>query len=204
MWKDFKTKFSPKILYYLVRLLYATNKKVYHHPKDDNQDPFLIIFWHGDLMSQPYNYFAFKKNGTVSAMISENRDGEIITKLVENFGIGAVRGSSSKGGAKALINALRELKLGNEIAITPDGPRGPRYSISDGTIMLAQKSGRKIRCFNAIPSKYWQMNSWDKFVLPKPFGKIDFYISEAFSVENLELNEAKALIKDKMMKHSLA
>lgn len=203
MWKEFKKKFAPKILYYVVKILYATNKKVFHHPKDD-KEPFIISMWHGDLMSQPYNYFAFRKDGFVSAMISENRDGEIIAKLVENFGIGAVRGSSSKGGAKALINALKELKMGNDIAITPDGPRGPRYSIADGIVVIAQKSGRKIRCLNAVPTKYWQFKSWDKFILPKPFGRIDFYISEAFSVENLELNEAKTLIKDKMMKHSLA
>lgn len=202
MWKNFKRKYSPKVLYYLVRLIYATNKKVYHHPKDDNE-PFIISMWHADLMSQPYNYFAFRKTGTVSAMISENRDGEIIAKLVENFNIGAVRGSSSKGGVKALINALKELKMGNDIAITPDGPRGPRYGIADGIVTIAQKSGRKIRCFSAIPTKYWQFSSWDKFVLPKPFGKIDFYISEPFCVANMSLDDAKELIKNKMLKQSI-
>ncbi|HJE03801.1 hypothetical protein AAX26_00679 [Aliarcobacter thereius] len=202
MWKKFKKRFAPKILYYLVKIIYATNKKIYHHPKD-NGETFIISMWHADLMSQPYNYFAFKKDGIVSAMISENRDGEIIAKLVENFNIGAVRGSSSKGGAKALINALKELKAGNEVAITPDGPRGPRYSIADGIVVIAQKSSKKIRCFNAIPTRYWQFNSWDKFILPKPFGTINFYISEAFSVENMEIDEAKTLIKEKMMIHSL-
>ncbi|HAC71380.1 lysophospholipid acyltransferase family protein [Aliarcobacter skirrowii] len=202
MWKKFKKRFAPKILYYLVKFIYATNKKVYHHPNDD-KEPFIISMWHADLMSQPYNYFAFKKNGIVKAMISENRDGEIISKLVENFNIGSIRGSSSKGAAKVMISALKELRIGNDIAITPDGPRGPRYSIADGIVVIAQKSGKKIRCFNAIPTKYWQFNSWDKFILPKPFGRIDFYISEPFSVDNLELDEAKKVIKDKMLIHSL-
>ena len=136
-------------------------------------------------------------------MVSENRDGEIITNLVSKLGIGAIRGSSSKGGAKVIISALKELKDGNDIAITPDGPRGPRYSIADGVVIISQKSGKNIRCFNAIPSKYWQFNSWDKFVLPKPFGKIDFYISEPFSVKDMELEDAKSLIKTKMLQHSL-
>ena len=101
------------------------------------------------------------------------------------------------------MRALRELKVGNDVAITPDGPRGPRYSIADGVVIISQKSGKNIRCFNAIPSKYWQFNSWDKFVLPKPFGKIDFYISEPFSVKDMELEDAKSLIKTKMLQHSL-
>ena len=176
MLKYFKLNILPHLLYYLVRIIYFTNKKVYHHPKDDGK-PLIICMWHGDLMSQPYNYFAFRKNGTVKAMISHNKDGEIITKLVSNFKIGAVRGSSSKGAAKVLITALKELKSGNDIAITPDGPRGPRYSVADGVIALAQKSDSNVVCFNTVPTKYWQFKSWDKFILPKPFGRIDFYIS---------------------------
>lgn len=202
MWKKFKKKFSPYILFLIVKIIYATNKKVYHHPKD-KKDSFIVCMWHGDLLSQIFNYHTFRKAGVVKAMISENRDGEIITKLASMFNIGSIRGSSSKGAAKVMISALKELRIGNDIAITPDGPRGPRYSIADGIVAIAQKSGKKIRCFNAIPTKYWQFNSWDKFILPKPFGRIDFYISEPFSVDNLELDEAKKVIKDKMLIHSL-
>ena len=155
--------------------------------------------WHGDLISQIYNYFRFRKNGVVKAMVSENRDGETITKLAAMFKIWAIRGSSSKGGAKVMISALKELKLGNDIAISPDGPRGPRHSIADGIVVISQKSGKNIRCFNAIPSKYWQFKSWDKFVLPKPFGKIDFYMSEPYDIVNLEYEEARDFIKNKML-----
>jgi hypothetical protein len=202
MLKYFKLNILPHLLYYVVRIIYATNKKVYHHPKDD-KEPLIICMWHGDLMSQPYNYFAFRKNGIVKAMISHNKDGEIITKLVSNFKIGAVRGSSSKGAAKVLISALKELKEGNDLAITPDGPRGPRYSIADGVIGLAQKSEAKIVCFNTIPTKYWQFKSWDKFILPKPFGRIDFYISEPINVKNMEFEQAREFIKEKMLIHSM-
>lgn len=203
MLKYFKLNILPHLLYYLVRIIYFTNKKVYHHPKDDGK-PLIICMWHGDLMSQPYNYFAFRKNGTVKAMISHNKDGEIITKLVSNFKIGAVRGSSSKGAAKVLITALKELKSGNDIAITPDGPRGPRYSVADGVIALAQKSDSNVVCFNTVPTKYWQFKSWDKFILPKPFGRIDFYISEPFDIKNIEFEQAREFIKEKMLIHSMS
>ncbi|MDD3007630.1 MAG: lysophospholipid acyltransferase family protein [Arcobacter sp.] len=202
MFKYFKLNILPYLLYYLVKIIYATNKKVYHHPKDDGK-PIIICMWHGDLISQIYNYFTFRKNGTVKAMISHNKDGEIITNLASMFKIGAVRGSSSKGAAKVLISAIKELKSGSDLAITPDGPRGPRYSVADGVIALAQKSESKIVCFNTIPSKYWQFNSWDKFVLPKPFGRIDFYISEPFDIKNMEFEQAREFIKEKMLIHSM-
>lgn len=203
MLKYLKLNILPHLLYYLVRIIYFTNKKVYHHPKDDGK-PLIICMWHGDLMSQPYNYFAFRKNGTVKAMISHNKDGEIITKLVSNFKIGAVRGSSSKGAAKVLITALKELKSGNDIAITPDGPRGPRYSVADGIIALAQKSDSNVVCFNTVPTKYWQFKSWDKFILPKPFGRIDFYISEPFDIKNMEFEQAREFVREKMLIHSMS
>lgn len=203
MLKYLKLNILPHLLYYLVRIIYFTNKKVYHHPKDDGK-PLIICMWHGDLMSQPYNYFAFRKNGTVKAMISHNKDGEIITKLVSNFRIGAVRGSSSKGAAKVLITALKELKSGNDIAITPDGPRGPRYSVADGIIALAQKSDSNVVCFNTVPTKYWQFKSWDKFILPKPFGRIDFYISEPFDIKNMEFEQAREFVREKMLIHSMS
>jgi len=202
MQKYFKLNILPYILYLFVRIIYLTNKKVYHFPKDDGK-PIIICMWHGDLLSQIYNYFSFRKKGNVKAMISHNKDGEIIAKLASYFKIGSVRGSSSKGAAKVLISALKELKEGNDLAITPDGPRGPRYSVADGVIALAQKSEAKIVCFNAIPTKYWQFKSWDKFILPKPFGRIDFYISEPINVKNMEFEQAREFIKEKMLIHSM-
>ncbi len=202
MWKKLQKTIAPYILYLIVKFIYATNKKVYHHPKDD-KEPFILCMWHGDLLSQIFNYGHFRKAWVIKALISENRDGEMIAKIAKLFNCGSIRGSSSKGAAKVLINTIKELKSGIDVAITPDGPRGPRYSIADGIVAISQKSGKNIRCFNAIPSRYWQFKSWDKFVLPKPFGKIDFYISEPFSVQNLSLDEAKELIKSKMLIHSM-
>jgi hypothetical protein len=193
----------PFIMQLLIRFIYLTNKKVFHVGKSLSNEPILVAFWHGDLIMQPFTYKHIRPSGTIRTLISDHRDGETITKTVEFLGIGSIRGSSSKGGVKALLNAIKEIKNGVDIAITPDGPRGPRYSVADGIVAIAQKSGAKIVIFNSQPSKYWQFNSWDKFVIPKPFGKIDFFISEPLDIGGLEMEEAKKLIKEKMMINTL-
>jgi lysophospholipid acyltransferase (LPLAT)-like uncharacterized protein len=188
----------PFFLQFFVRFIYLTNKKNFHYPTPMDDESFILSFWHGDLLMQPHNYRAFKKHGTFKAIISEHRDGEAIKKVVKWLGVGAFSGSSTRGGAKALIGAIKAIKKGVDVGITPDGPKGPRYSVADGIVMLAQKTDTKILCFSTQPSKYWQFNSWDKFVIPKPFGTIDFYVSEPFSVEGLSKKEAKEKIKSNM------
>ncbi|WP_428024227.1 lysophospholipid acyltransferase family protein [Arcobacter sp.] len=193
------TRVVPFFLQLFVRFVYLTNKKNFHHPKELKDDVYIVSFWHGELLMQPFNYQKLKPKGKVSAMISEHKDGEAITKTVEYLGIYSIRGSSTRGGTKALIGAIKELKGGDDIAITPDGPKGPRFSVADGIVAIHKKTDAKILAFNCKPSKYWQFNSWDKFVIPKPFGVIDFYISEPFSVSHLDMPEAKELIKEKLL-----
>ena len=198
-------KFSvlPYILYFLIRLIYLTNKKVFHHPILKNDEAFIFVAWHGDLVSCPFNYFKNRPNGIVKTMISQSKDGEIISKVYSLFGIDSIRGSSSKGGTKALISTIKEIKSGNDVALTPDGPRGPRHNVADGVIAIAQKSAAKIVVLNSKPTRYWQFRSWDKFILPKPFGKIDFYMSEPLDVNNLEFEEARDIIKNKMLLNAI-
>ncbi len=193
------TRVAPFFLQLLVKFIYFTSKKVFHHPNINNDDSFVVAFWHGELLMQPFNYQKLKPMSKVSAMISEHKDGEAITKTVEYLGIHSIRGSSSKGAAKVLISAIKELKAGNDIAITPDGPRGPRHSIADGIVAISQKTNAKILIFNCKPSKYWQFKSWDKFIVPKPFGKLEFFIQEPLDISGLEMNKAKELIKEKML-----
>lgn len=197
------TRVVPFILQLFVRFVYLTNKKVFHHPKINEDESHLVAFWHGELLMQPFNYQKLKPNGKVSAMISEHKDGEAITRTVEYLGIHSVRGSSSRGGAKALISAIKEIKGGDDIAITPDGPRGPRHSVADGIVAISQKTNAKILVFNCKPTKYWQFNSWDKFIVPKPFGTLEFFIQEPLDISGLEIEEAKELIKEKMLLNAM-
>ena len=199
----FKLKILPYVLYLIVKIIYFTNKKVFHHPKLKDDEAFIFVAWHGDLVSCPINYFKNRPNGIVKTMISQSKDGEIISKVYAFFGVESIRGSSSKGATKALISTIKEIKSGYDVALTPDGPRGPRFSVADGVIAIAQKSGAKIIVLNSKPSKYWQFNSWDKFILPKPFGKVDFYMSEPFDISSLEFEEARDFIKNKMMQNAI-
>ena len=163
----------------------------------------IFVTWHDDLICQPLNYYKNRPNGKIKTLISQSKDGEILSKIYNLFGGETIRGSSSKGATKALISTIKEIKSGCDVALTPDGPRGPIFSIADGVIAIAHKSGAKIVVLNSQPSKYWQFNSWDKFILPKLFRRIDFYMSEPYDISNLEFEEARNFIKNKMLLNSV-
>jgi len=190
----------PPIGALIIRALFLTCKKRYHlRPLPDK--PIIVAFWHGNLLMQHYLYKKARPKRKVWVMISEHFDGELIARTISFFGVGAVRGSSKKGGAKALIAALRKLKMGDDIAITPDGPRGPALSVAPGIVALAKKSGSQIVPMCYKPKKFWRMKSWDGFMIPKPFTTIDFYVGEPFGIDDLGEEEAKAYIKDQMLQY---
>lgn len=189
----------PFIFQLYVKFVYLTSKKVFHHAKIDPNKPMVVAFWHGELLMQPHNYHKLRPNSILNAIISQHKDGEIITRIVNYLGVKGIRGSSSKGGAKALIGTIKTIKSGHDVAITPDGPRGPRFSVADGIVAISKKSNADIVIFNCKPSKYWQMNSWDKFIVPKPFGTLEFFIQEPLNIRDLDNEKAKEIIKEKMM-----
>ncbi|OPX26869.1 MAG: hypothetical protein B1H07_03330 [Campylobacteraceae bacterium 4484_166] len=196
-----QTKILPYIIACLIRLIYITNKKVFLFKTKPPKEPFVLTMWHGQLLFQPLNYRKYKPKGIVKVIVSEHRDGQTIRKIVNYLGVGDIQGSSTRGGAKALIKAIKSIKNGIDVAITPDGPRGPVHEISDGIVAIAQKTGAKIVACSIYPSKFWQLNSWDSFLIPKPFGKILFKMSEPFDIDKLSSQEAKNKIKNKMMEN---
>ncbi len=191
-------KLAPPITYFLIKLLYFSCKKEFIMPKESPKEPLIIAFWHRKLLFQPFLYNKFRTNHQVRAMISEHFDGELIAKLISFFNFETVRGSSNKRAIKVFLNAISSLKDGYDVAITPDGPRGPIYSIADGVIALAQKTNSKVIIFDYIPSTYWELKSWDKFIIPKPFSKIKFIAQEPFSLNDMEFKEAKEFIKSRL------
>ncbi|MCC6769932.1 MAG: lysophospholipid acyltransferase family protein [Gemmatimonadaceae bacterium] len=130
--------------------------------------PFVIILWHGELLPI---LWAHRDEG-VSVLISTHADGEIIARICESLGCRTVRGSSSRGGARALLELVRELDGGHEVAITPDGPRGPRRSFAPGAVVAAMRADVPIIAFGARVDRAWRLRSWDRFVIPKPFARI--------------------------------
>ena len=104
-------------------------------------------------------------------MVSQSRDGEMISRTIKQFGFEAVRGSSSSGGSSALLALIKKLSEGADVAISPDGPRGPRYNLQMGVIHLAQKSGHPIVPVATSASKSLRLKSWDGFMIPLPFSR---------------------------------
>lgn len=187
----------------LIRFIYLTSHKRFHLPKVIPDESVIFACWHGDLLMQPYLYYQFRSTPKAKVLISEHFDGQIISGIIRFFKLGSIHGSSTRGGAKVLIQALKALSDGYDIGITPDGPKGPRYSVGDGVVVMAQKRHAKVVVFHCCPSRYWQLTSWDRFVVPKPFGTLEFYASEPIDLEGLEMEEAKTLIKEHLMKYAL-
>lgn len=195
--------FIPPIGTLLIRFIYLTNRKRFHLPKVIPAEPVIFAFWHGDLLMQPYLYYQFRKHPKANVLISDHFDGQIIASIMRYFNLGTIHGSTTRGGAKVLIQGLKSLSEGYDIGITPDGPKGPRHVMSDGVVVMAQKRHAKVIVYSCVPSKFWQLPSWDRFTVPKPFGTLDFYASEPIDLEGMEMEAAKTVIKAKLMEHAL-
>ncbi|BCX79706.1 hypothetical protein LBC_11680 [Campylobacter sp. 19-13652] len=171
----------PFLAALVLRLIYITCKKEFKgDPIDDRGS--VVVFWHGRLAMMSFIYAKFwrRKDGlqkSAKVIISDHKDGEFIVRVIEYFGIGTIRGSSSKGGVRAVAQALKELKSGVDVIITPDGPRGPRHSVALGAAAIAIKAKAPVYALNYEADRFWQFKSWDKMILPKPFSKITFSLS---------------------------
>ena len=203
LWRTFALKCLPSLAVLLIKLLYLTNKKHFFLPKSIPSESVIFAFWHADLLMQPYMYRQFRQTPKAKVLISEHFDGELIAEVMRIFNFDTIRGSSTRGGAKVLMQGLRALGEGYDIGITPDGPKGPRYSIGDGIVVMAQKRNAKVVIFNCIPSSFWQLSSWDRFVIPKPFGTLQFYASAPMDLDGLSLEDAKKVLQVAMMEHAL-
>lgn len=206
-----KTKFkhkslrliAPPLLYLLFRLLWLTTRKRFHllQPVSPTQT-YIGICWHSELLMSPQGYYKLRPKAETSAIIDPDFNGELIAKLLSFLKISAIRGSSRKGATSALLAAFRLLKGGTSVLITPDGPHGPRYHMSDGVAALAIKAKLPVLTVNYMPQHYWKCRGWDHFVIPKPFCRIDFYFQEV-RLENKNLEEAKGILLKMMSRYRL-
>lgn len=131
----------------------------------------IVAFWHGRLLMIPFAHPGVYRARLATILISQHRDGEYITRIAHRFGLTVVRGSASRGGAQAfrqLVHTLREVQ---DVAITPDGPKGPRHRVKSGVIELSRLSAMPILpvAFGAWPRTI--LKSWDQFLIPHPFGR---------------------------------
>lgn len=193
----------PPIGTLLIRFIYLTCKKNFHIEKTLEDDPVIFAFWHGDLLMQPYLYYQCRHTPRANVLISDHFDGQIIAKIMVYFKLGTIHGSSNRSAVRVLMQGIKTLKEGYDIGITPDGPKGPRHEVSDGVVAMAHKSKAKVVLFSCVPSRYWQLNSWDKFTIAKPFSTLDFYASTPIDLQGIEMDDAKAVIKKELMRHAI-
>lgn len=185
----------------LIRFLYMTNKKKFHSPESITHEPIIFACWHGELLMLPYLYSHYRKIPHAKVLISSHFDGILISKTIKYFGLDTIAGSTNRNASRVLIQGIKSIKEGYDIGITPDGPKGPRHEVADGIVVMAQKTNTKIVLVEIKPTKYWQLNSWDKFTIPKPFGTINYYSTDTIDMNGMDLEEAKKIIKEGLLKH---
>jgi lysophospholipid acyltransferase (LPLAT)-like uncharacterized protein len=156
----------------------------------------VLAFWHGRMFMAAY-YF---RDRDIVVMISQNRDGEYIARVMLRLGNGVARGSSTRGSRGAIVEILRALKQNRDVALTLDGPQGPRYVAKPGAAYVAWKSGNPVVPFNISVEKKWVVRSWDHFIIPKPFSQAVLMIGQPIYVDARVSDEEIALMEEKIQR----
>ena len=149
---------------------------------EEGTNGFIYAIWHNQQLFLLYPY----RKQKVAALISQSSDGEYIARCLPKFGMLAVRGSSTRGGAKALIKLLQATREGYRPLLTPDGPRGPIYTVQPGILFLARKTGFPILPVGCALSHKIKVGSWDRMRVPLPFGKVAFTYGKTIWVKSEE------------------
>ena len=198
---------------FIVSLIFRTVRWEYQIAPEAQQacqepTPLIITFWHRRLLMMSHLYNRCRKNaGQPSKIkcftsISAHRDGRLIAGIVKRLGIDSVAGSSTRGGSKAVRKLLKCMKEGHDIAITPDGPKGPIFEVKPGVIALARLSSYRLLPMSYTVEKSWQLKSWDRFVVPRPFSRGVMYVRKPVVFESevqltQELKEALSVCERK-------
>ena len=138
----------------------------------------IFAFWHGRILPATY----FWRDRDIVVMTSENFDGEWIARIIRRFGYGTARGSSSRGGRRALVQLRREVRQGTPAAFTLDGPRGPARVAQPGAVWLARLTGSPLLPFHIEADRGWSLKSWDRSLVPRPFSQVAVAIGDPIMV----------------------
>ena len=131
--------------------------------------PFLFALWHSRILPLLY----YHRHQGIVLLISRHRDGGYLADLSASLGYGAVRGSTNRGGEVGLLGIVRALQGGAEVAVTPDGPRGPAEQVQPGAVAAAQHAGAPLLPLSARARSAWYLGSWDRMCIPKPFARVE-------------------------------
>lgn len=186
----------------LLRLLYSTwrvrevNGAGWRALRAERR-PFVFALWHGQLLPLVVRH----RSQGVRILISEHRDGEVIARIATSLGLAAIRGSTTRGAARALLAMCDALVSGDEVAVTPDGPRGPARKFASGAIVAAHRAGAPIVTIGVSASRAWHLRSWDAFMIPKPFARVTIAYSDPMYVDAKDSRAAAT--QGEIFEHSL-
>jgi len=164
--------------------------------------PAIFCLWHNRLALSMFIWRKYVQchmpgNG-LAALISASKDGAMLAATLEQFGVQPVRGSSSRRGAQALMELSSSLERGCNVAITPDGPRGPRYVVQPGVVALAQLSGAAIIPVSYHASRKLTLKSWDRFQIPLPFARCEITLAEPMTVPRDTTDEQREALRKQL------
>lgn len=167
------------VLYWLIRLIGSTIRfDIRGGEYISERQPQIFCFWHNRIPIATY----FWRHRRIVVMSSRSFDSEYIARFIQRFGYGAARGSSTRGGKAALIQMIRAVRGGRSAAFSIDGPRGPLYEVKPGALLLSARTGAAILPFSISMDRYWQLPSWDRLQIPKPFARAVVIIGQPFCV----------------------
>ncbi len=144
----------------------------------DAGKPVVFVLWHGRLLPCTYHH----RQLGLTTLISQHRDGDYIAGIVAGWGYHPVRGSSSRNATAALRELVRSVRKGSSVAITPDGPRGPRGELKPGAVALAQLTGAPLIPASCSADRAWWFGGWDRFLVPQPFARCSIAFGPAVEV----------------------
>ena len=154
--------------------------------------PMVVVLWHNRLFLASEIHRRYRSRRRIFGMVSASRDGAWLAAFFQMLGIDAVRGSRHFRGAEALRSMLAELKAGHDVAVTPDGSRGPCYEMKPGGVLLARTARSPVLLISSKFGRAWRLRSWDRFFLPRPFSRVELRCELIHDLETAGVVDAKA------------
>lgn len=162
-------------------------------------EPVAFVLWHNRLFLVSEVFRRYREGRPVYGLVSASRDGAWLAGFFSIVGIRSVRGSSSRLGREAVTALVDVIRAGNDIGITPDGPRGPLYDFKAGALVVARRARAPILLLGAAYESAWQLKSWDRFLLPKPFSRVRVYCSQVSPAELANRDESVENLRARLL-----
>ena len=190
---------------WVFQLLFFLNKVIIHGEENllnlaKAGKPIMVCVWHGRLLFP--SWYIRLKTTNLHAIASHHSDAEIMARILKRWGYSLIRGSTKKGGEAVVLKMAEVFKNGGIVAVTNDGPKGPPRIAKAGSTGLAIKYNVSMVMITGSATKFWQINSWDRFMLPKPFGRIDIVVAPPLEIATPpENNEEEIKLLSNYMNH---